>query len=231
MPELEGIPHVFVHRLFNGLASNSVVPDDLHGARLATRHLAKLGHRRIAFINGPEGWDAATNRMKGYRQELSAWDMSFDPVLVRTGDWEVQSGYLATQSLIELNPPPTALFAANDLMALGAIYAIQEAGLRVPEDVAVVGYDDRDFAGFVRPAITTVRMPCEEMGHVSAESLVHMLGGASNTLEPILIRGDLMVRQSCGAGGGEWEFEPERGGIARGRMLKQPFGKKQQDPR
>jgi len=216
--ELVDKPHIFVHRLFNSLSANSVVPDDRYGARLATKHLAELGHKRIAFINGPEGWDATINRLAGYQEELAAWDMPYDQTLVERGDWEVQSGYRAAQRLIAMKRTPTAIFAANDLMALGAIYAIQEAGLQVPEDVAIVGYDDRDFSGFVRPAITTVRMPCEEMGHTSAESLLRLIGGEVDALEPTLIRGELVVRQSCGARQGEWEFEPERGSITRRRI-------------
>jgi LacI family transcriptional regulator len=212
-------PHVFVHRLFNSLNMNSVVPDDRYGARLAVRHLAGLGHQRIAFINGPPGWDAALNRMAGYQEELAAWGIPFDPVLVDVGDWEVRSGYLAGQRLISLEQPPTAVFAANDLMALGVIYAAQEAGLRVPEDLAVVGYDDRDFSGFIRPALTTVRMPCEQMGRASAESLLRLIKGEVEVVEPILVKGELVVRQSCGARKGEWEFEPEQGSIIRRKRL------------
>jgi LacI family transcriptional regulator len=104
-------------------------------------------------------------------------------------------------------------------MALGAIYAVQEAGLRVPEDIAVVGYDNRDLASFTRPAITTVRMPCEEMGRISAESLLRLIDGEVEVLEPTLVRGELIVRQSCGARKGEWEFEPERGSIIRRQRL------------
>lgn len=212
-------PHMFVHRLFNSLNPNSVVPDDRYGARLAVRHLAELGHRRIAFINGPEGWDATINRMAGYQEELAAWGIPFDPALVERGDWEVQSGYSAAQRLIRVDPPPTAIFAANDLMALGVIYAVQEAGLRVPEDIAVVGYDNRDFSGFVRPAITTVRMPCEEMGRTSAECLLRLIRKEVDAIEPILVRGELVVRQSCGARKGEWMFESEQGSIIRKKRL------------
>jgi DNA-binding LacI/PurR family transcriptional regulator len=215
--ELADRPHVFVHRLFNSLSLNSIVPDEHYGARLATKHLAQLGHKRIAFINGPEGWNATINRMAGYQEELTARGI-FDPALVERGDWEVQSGYLAGKRLIALKDPPTAIFAGNDLMALGAIYGIQEAGLRVPGDIAVVGYDDREFSGFVRPAITTVRMPCEEMGRASAEALLRLIDGETEAIEPILIQGELVVRQSCGARGeGEWEFEPERGSLPRRR--------------
>jgi len=211
--ELVDRPHVFVHRLFNSLVPNSVVTDGRYGARLAVDHLANLGHRRIAFINGPEGWDVVRYRIAGYREGLATWEIPFDPALVDRGDWEVQSGYLAAQRLLEVRPAPTAVFAANDLMALGAIYAIQEAGLSVPGDVAVVGYDDRDFAGYIRPALTTVRMPCQEAGCASAELLLRLIEGKIEQAEPLWVRGELIVRESCGARGGRWEFEPERGSL------------------
>ncbi|GAB4512693.1 MAG: LacI family DNA-binding transcriptional regulator [Anaerolineae bacterium] len=212
-------PHVFVHRLFNSLNPNSIVPDDRYGARLAVRHLVQLGHRRIAFINGPEGWDAAANRLAGYQEELDAWGIPFDPDLVDRGDWEVQSGYYAAQRLIRVTPRPTAIFAANDLMALGVIYAAQDAGLKVPDDLAVVGYDNRDFAGFVRPAITTVRMPCEEMGRESAACLLKLIRGEARGIDPILVKGELVIRQSCGARKGDWAFESEQGSIIRRKRL------------
>jgi DNA-binding LacI/PurR family transcriptional regulator len=231
-------PHLFVHRLFNSLSSNSVVPDDRYGARIAVRHLLELGHRRIAFINGPEGWDAATNRLAGYGEELAAWGIAFDPALVKRGDWQVQTGYSAMQEWLagehdlnrvrqssaaprnaggaqRLGERPTAVFAGNDLIALGVIYAAQEAGLAVPGDLAVVGYDDRDFAGFVRPALTTVQMPCEKMGHVAAESLLRLIRGQAPAIQPALVRGDLVIRQSCGARTGAWKFEPERASLTR----------------
>ena len=211
-------PHLFVHRLFNSLGDNSIVPDDRYGARIAVKHLIELGHRRIAFINGPEDWDAATNRLAGYQEELAAWKIAFDPTLVKQGDWQVQSGYAAAQQWLATRKRPTAVFAANDLMALGVTYAAQELGLKIPEDIAVVGYDDRDFAGFVRPALTTVQMPSEKMGHIAAESLLSLIRGEIKAVESTLVRGNLVVRQSCGAKTGEWKFEPERASVTRRHM-------------
>jgi LacI family transcriptional regulator len=206
-------PHLFVHRLFNSLGANSIAPDDCHGARIAVKHLIELGHKRIAFINGLEGWDAATNRLAGYREELAACGIGLDPALVKQGDWQVQSGYTAAQQLLAARERPTAVFAANDLMALGVTYAVQEARLKVPEDIAIVGYDDRDFAGFVRPALTTVQMPCDKMGLVAAESLLSLIRGEIEAVESTLVRGDLVARQSCGANSGEWKFEAERASL------------------
>lgn len=208
-------PHLFVHRLFNSLGVNSVVPDDRYGASLAVRHLVGLGHRRIAFINGPEGWDAAVNRFAGYQDELIASGIPIDSTLIYRGDWQVQSGYRLAQQLLALPERPTAVFAANDLMALGVIYAAQEVGLSVPEDIALVGYDDRDFTGFMRPALTTIQMPCERMGQVAADSLLRLIRGEIEVVEPTLIQGSLIVRRSCGMVSDEQKFEPEKGSLTR----------------
>lgn len=192
-------PYVFVHRLFGSPVKNSVVPDDYYGASLAVKHLVALGHRRIAYINGPEGWHSAQRRLVGYKGELAAQGLNFDPTLVQPGDWELEGGYKAAKNLLSLAELPTAIFAANDLMALGAIYAIQDAGLKVPEDIAVVGYDNRDFTKIVRPKITTVSMPIYEMGRAAAELLLKQITEGQAKADEIKIRGQLFVRETCGA--------------------------------
>jgi LacI family transcriptional regulator len=193
-------PHLFVHRLFSGSIKNSIVPDDYHNACLAVRHLLSLGHRRIAYIHGPDNWHSARERLAGYRDELPKHGIAFDPALVQPGDWEFDSGYAAARRLLELAERPLALFAANDLMALGAIYGFQDAGLAVPTDIAVVGYDNRDFARIFRPNITTVSLPAYEMGRTAAELLLDQLTAGKWEREEIKIKGQLYVRESCGAG-------------------------------
>jgi LacI family transcriptional regulator len=201
--DLADKPYVFVHRLFAGMSGNCVLVDEQFGARLAVEHLARLGHRRIAFIGGPQGWYASADRLAAYREVLQESGIDFDPALVREGNWEVQSGYPAAKEFLALPQPPTAIFAANDLMALGAIYAIQEANLSVPKDMAVVGYDDREIASIARPTITTVTLPGYEMGYVSAQLLLSRLEGQAEAQEPVRIRGRLIVRESCGAADGK----------------------------
>src|SRR5919109_373534 len=149
-------PRVFVHRLFGSPIKNSVVPDDYYGASLATEHLIRLGHRRIGYINGPERWHTCRARLSGYQDTLAKHKVGFELSLVQPGDWELESGYAAAKNLLGHTERPTAFFAANDMMALGAIYAIQDAGLSVPADVGVVGYDNRNFTKTVRPRLTTV---------------------------------------------------------------------------
>jgi DNA-binding LacI/PurR family transcriptional regulator len=118
---------------------------------------------------------------------------------LQPGDWEIEGGYQAAQALLRLANRPSAIFAANDLMALGAIYAIQDAGLSVPHDMAVVGYDNRDFTWIVRPRITTVVMPVYEMGKVASEMLLKQISGETGAVEEVKIKGELIIRDTCGA--------------------------------
>lgn len=192
-------PHVFVHRLFGTPINNSVLPDDHFGASLATRHLIELGHQRIAYINGPENWHNSNQRYAGYKAELLSHGIEFRSDYITQGDWEFEGGYHAAQGLIHSKIRPTAIFAANDLMALGAIHAIQDQGLIVPEDIAVAGYDNRDFSRFVRPKITTVNMPVYQMGLKAAELMVNQMTDKDQVVDEIKIRGELIIRESCGA--------------------------------
>jgi DNA-binding LacI/PurR family transcriptional regulator len=192
-------PYIFVHRLFGSSVLNSVVPDDFYGASLAVRHLVALGHRRIAYINGPEGWYSAKRRLAGYKSELAAHNLDFDPALLQPGDWEYEGGCTAAQNLLAVTPRPTAIFAANDLMALGAIGAIQDAGLNVPGDIAVIGYDNRDFTRIFRPRITTVSMPVYEMGRTAAELLLRQIEDGRQETPEIQVKGRLVIRETCGA--------------------------------
>jgi DNA-binding LacI/PurR family transcriptional regulator len=192
-------PHVFVHRLFGTSIKNSIVPDDFYGAALAVRHLVELGYKRIAYINGPESWHTSKNRLAGYKAELEESRLEFDAQLVLPGDWEFEGGYEAAMKLLNLAQPPRAIFAANDLMALGAIQAIHDNGLNVPKDVAIVGYDNRNFTKFVRPRITTVSMPVYEMGWTAAELLLSQISNGREEMDEIKIKGQIFIRDTCGA--------------------------------
>jgi LacI family transcriptional regulator len=205
--DLANKPYVFVYRLFNGSYTNTVLADDRHGARLAVEHLVKLGHRRIAYINGPQDWNSSKDRLAGYLDVLEQYGIPYDPSLVEEGTWEVQSGYPIAKKYLGISDRPTAIFAANDLMALGAIYAIQDAGLNVPKDIAVVGYDDRDIASCSKPTITTVCPPSFEMGKLAAQLMINRLEKQTEIKDPIRVQGKLIVRESCGAERGEIPLE------------------------
>lgn len=174
----------------------SVLPGELVGARVATERLIRAGRKRVAFINGQEGLDASRDRLKGYRQALSSNDMTYDPGLVRPGNWEPSSGYVMTRDLMSGDNPPDAIFCANDMMAVGCFDALRELGLRVPKDVSVIGFDDREIAQFTRPPLTTLVLPQYEMGEIAAELLIDAAGGLAGGPTQIKVECPLVERSS-----------------------------------
>ncbi|WP_246730237.1 LacI family DNA-binding transcriptional regulator [Nitratireductor mangrovi] len=174
----------------------SVLPGELVGGRVATERLIQAGRKRVALINGQEGLDASRDRLKGYRQALASNDISFDPALVRPGNWEPSSGYEMTQLLMALDSPPDGIFCANDMMAVGCFDALRELGLKVPDDVSVVGFDDREIAQFTRPPLTTLLLPHYEMGEIAAELLIDAAGGLKGGPTQIKVECTLVERDS-----------------------------------
>lgn len=166
------VPVVYLFQYTRELAVPSVIPDDFGGAVLGTRHLLDCGHRRIGVINGPANYEATHERLKGYRQTLEAAGIPFDPALVRAGKWYENSGYALAHDLMNLPEPPDALFCMSDSLAVGAMSALRERRLRVPEDVSVIGFDNRPFAAHQVPPLTTVQLPLLEMGRLAGELLL-----------------------------------------------------------
>ena len=174
----------------------SVVPGDLVGSRVATDRLIRAGRRRIALINGQQGLDNSRDRLKGYRQALASHDMAYDPDLVRPGNWEPTSGYAMTRVLMALKDPPDAIFCANDLMAVGCYDALRELGRRIPQDVSVIGFDDREMALSMRPPLTTLELPQREMGAIAAGILIDAAGGLVSRPSQIKVECPLIERAS-----------------------------------
>jgi LacI family transcriptional regulator len=145
------------------------------GADQAMRHLLELGHRRIAAITGPPGWVATEDRRRGYHAALAAAGILPDPALEVDADFEIPGGREAAGYLLDLPDPPTAIFAFNDNLAIGAIEAARARGVRVPEGLSVVGFDDVEHATIVSPALTTVRQPLAEMGRTAVNLLIRLL--------------------------------------------------------
>jgi LacI family transcriptional regulator len=166
------------------------------GAHIAVEHLLQLGHRRIAAITGPEGLAATDGRLSGYRAALAGHGMLASDALLREGNHELASGFAAAEELLALDEPPTAIFAFNDWMAIGAIHAVQARGLRVPDDVSVVGFDDADAAHVVRPALTTVRQPIEEMARLAVTMLRGLLEGQQLASWRVEVKAALVERDS-----------------------------------
>ena len=174
---LLGIPTVLLNCHDDTAKLPAVVPGEVSGGHAATEHLISMGHTRIGFINGEPWMEAAKDRFKGYRRALATADLPFDPALVRDGDWMSGTGFDATLSLLKEPRPPSAIFCANDLMALGALEAVKQLGLRVPDDVSVMGYDDQEISRHTHPPLTTLVLPNYEMGRAAIELLMVVAAG------------------------------------------------------
>lgn len=174
----------------------SITIDNIGGSTAAVRHLAALGHRRIAFIRGPERNADAQERLRGYRTAISGLGKR-DPDLELPGDFTEDGGYAAALNVLMLRPLPTAIFAANDATAIGAMCALREAGLNVPGDIAMAGFDDIPVAGYVAPPLTTVGVDIAGFGARSLELLLEVLTRGSERRE--ILPTKLVVRESCGA--------------------------------
>ncbi len=200
LPEaFAGLPTVLVNCHDEARAYSAVLPGDLVGGRVATEHLIAMGRRRIGYINGQHGVEAARDRLKGYRQALASADLTFDPQLVKPGNWEPSAGYEMTRELMALPAPPDAIFCANDMMAVGCYEALKELGLGIPGDVAVIGFDDRDIAQYMHPPLSTLVLPHYEMGRTAAELLIDATGGLATAPARIKVECELVVRASTGA--------------------------------
>lgn len=169
-----------------------VAVDEILGARLATRHLLEAGHESVWHVSGPAGWLATEARIRGWREELSAAGSVAHEVV--EGDWSARGGYAAGQ-LIAQHSDATAVFVANDQMALGLLGALRDKGLAVPNDVSVVGFDDVPESGYFSPALTTVRLDFEEVGHRCVERLLGLIRGEELEVVPP-VQPELVVRHS-----------------------------------
>jgi len=174
----------------------SVVAANFQGAYMATAHLVELGHRRIGFVNGPTEYGCNQERRRGYESALGAAGLRSDPSLVREGDFARPGGRRATEELLALPEPPTAIFAANDLMAFGAGEAAAAAGLRIPDQISIVGFDDIPEARFSRPALTTIRQPLYQMGARAVDLLLAQVEGHELSETRIELPTELIARET-----------------------------------
>ena len=208
----DALPIVLLNSPRNGRSVDCIAVDNRGGAYEMVRHLAGLGHRRIAHIAGEKQNFDARERLRGYRDAM-ARVVAAPPVLAH-GDFSDEAGYRAGKTLLRIAPRPTAVFAANDSMAIGCLAALSEAGLRVPEDVALAGFDDIPIARFTRPPLTSVRVSIAALGARALERLLDALAGDSRPIRgPETFPTTLVVRRSCGAGDSQKTHSRVEGGF------------------
>lgn len=195
----DGFPTVLMGQV-PGMEYYCVDVDNCAASRMAVEHLQNLGHRRIACItNALPEYTAASERLAGYRQALENAGEKYDPSLVRYGDYTLHSGYTCMKSLLQAEAEFSAVFVASDEVAIGAKTALQETGSRVPEDIALVGFDDLPLANYLEPPLTTVHLPAAEIARLACNMLLSIMQGQPPETRQVILDAHLVVRESCGA--------------------------------
>lgn len=200
---VRNIPLVLIDRDIPGFLVDVVQIDNIAGGYLATRHLIDLGHRRIGYIGGPQHLSPVPDRSAGYRKALQEAGLPIIADLIVEGDFHDAGGYSGAQQLLDLADRPTAIFAGNDLMAIGALAAARERDIGVPQPLSVIGFDDIHLAGYLNPPLTTVAQPKYDLGVVAAQLLFARLADPDLPPQRRLLQAQLVVRQSTAAWHGE----------------------------
>jgi LacI family transcriptional regulator len=192
-----GFPFVLIDHQGTGHDCPAVGAMNWQGGFNATEYLIKLGHQRIGFITGWKDLGCALDRLDGYRSALRTYHISEEPELIYEGTFFQPDGFAGASTLLDRPHPPTAIFASNDVMAMGVMDAVRNRGLRVPEDVSVIGFDDIPQASLIRPALTTISQPLEKMGRVATQMLLDLLHQPDKKIDRIELPTQLVVRDSC----------------------------------
>ncbi len=190
-------PFVLIDHQGAGRDCPAVGATNWQGAYNATEYLIKSGHKRIGFITGSMDLGCSVDRLDGYRSALRTYHIPEPHELVYEGDFFQLDGYAGASSLLDLPDPPSAIFASNDVMAMGVMDAVRTRGLRVPQDVSIIGFDDIPQASLMHPALTTVNQPLEKMGRVATQMLLNMLKNPEKPADRIELPTQLVVRDSC----------------------------------
>ncbi|TFE00624.1 LacI family DNA-binding transcriptional regulator [Jeotgalibacillus salarius] len=192
-------PLVLASEYVDDVEIATVCIDNIKSSFEATEHLIKQGHKRIGHISGPMNSLLSFDRLSGYNQALKEYHIDESKDLIREGDFSYETGYQQMCELLILPEPPTAVFAANDEMAMGAINASKKKGLSVPKDLAVVGFDNIRFSSIFDPGVTTIAQPAVEMGNIAMELLLQKLDDPDFENKRITLKSELIIRESCGS--------------------------------
>jgi len=190
------IPLAAIVRRIQGLASDAVLGDNTGGAHKAIDHLIQLGHRRIGIISGPPGLSSGAERLEGYKNALRNHRIPFDEHWIKIGDFKRESGYSLTKEIFQKSPLPTALFVANNQMTIGALQALNELRIRIPEDISFVSFDDMEWYSFLDPPLTTVEHSPYLMGKTAGEILLQKVSHKRKNPKKVLIPSHLIIRKS-----------------------------------
>ncbi len=194
-----GLPVVVVDRQMMDSQIDTVLIDNFKGSLSAVQHLIELGHRQIGVISGPLHLTSGRERYAGYLQAMSDAKLAVRSDLTRFGDYKQRSGYTLAQELITSPDPPTALFVANNVMTIGALNAIHQIGRKIPDEIAVIGFDDVSWAVSLNPPLTTVAQPTFDIGKKAAELLLARIADGDRPPRTVMLNTKLIVRESCGA--------------------------------
>jgi LacI family transcriptional regulator len=194
-----GIPIILLDRDVNNFEADSIRVDNVRGALLAARHLITLGYQRIALIAGTQYLTPGRERLQGFYDAMHERGIEIDQALVKVGNFKIENGYELALELMNAAAPPDAIFASNNLMTLGALRALHELGLRVPQDVALVGFDDMPWAEDLNPPLTAVSQPGYEIGQQAVQLLLKRIERPDAPFSRVILQPKLIVRQSCGA--------------------------------
>jgi len=194
--EAAGIPSVTIDRVPEGYSGPMVALDNIKAGCLAAEHLLKLGHTRLAHIGAPFGLRLSRERQLGFTKTIEETNAAADVYIETATNWGCQPGYEAMRNLLERSPRPTAVFAATDVAAIGAMSAIHEAGLKVPDDISVVGLDNVEVAAFHIPPLTTIRQFLPQLATMGVQMLLDILAGKEPSQPEIILEPALIIRQS-----------------------------------
>ncbi|NLG72646.1 MAG: LacI family transcriptional regulator [Chloroflexi bacterium] len=192
----KGVPVVLVDREIPDLDVDLVLTDNKHAGYLATRHLIEQGHTRIACVTGPAHVHPSSRRVVGYQEALQEAGLPLQEEYILPGDFSAQSGWEATRTLLALPQPPSAIFLCNDLMAIGGLRAAAEAGFAVPQDLAIMGFDDIELASFTNPTLSSISQPKAEMGAIAVQMLLEQIEGKRSEPRQEILQPALIVRRS-----------------------------------
>jgi len=194
------LPFVFIDRVCEGVPGDAIVVDNRDGAHKAVTHLLQLGHRRIGLITGKRDTLTGRERLRGYLEAFKDYGLEPDEELIKDGGFTIEGGYEAAKALLSVKSRPTAVFISNNAMTIGCLKALAEARIRIPNQMAVVGFDDSEWAEFFTPPLTVVRQPTYTMGTLAGEILFQrILGTAPPERKEIVLKPELVIRESCGA--------------------------------